>query len=391
MVFIKGVKSVILSLLGGYGVRPLIGLFYETHAMSRTAVAITLEVSERELLQKIHNKRSVPEFLKRRVQVVLAAATGIPNKAVAAQYDLEVHFVGQWRNRFASQYRFWKQTDETLRPVWNEKLVLRWLRDAQGRGRKDGFPPEKRTKIAAISLESPEQSGLPVTHWTPELLAAEAVRRGIVVTISPSTGIQALERISPTKPMESGKVERIEYEYKRHGTTCLFGNWDVGRGGIVSPLLNPTRTEEDYAKNIDGIIATDPDKGWVFVCDDLNTHVSESLVLSVAKMLGIGRENPGRKGKDGTLKSMASRKAFLEDESHRIRFVFTPKHCSWLNQIETWFSGLSRRVLRRGSFDSVEILIAKILNYIEFYNRTAKPMNWKYYGLPPKTFNEDHL
>ena len=162
--------------------------------MSRTAVEITLEVSERELLQKIHNKRTVPEFMKHRLQVVLAAATGRQNKVIAVQYDLEVHFVGQWRNRFAEQYRLWKQTDETLRSVWNEKLILTWLQDAKGRGRKDGFPPEKRTKIAAISLESPEQSGLPVTHWTPELLAAEAVRRGIVETISPSTVSRILKK-----------------------------------------------------------------------------------------------------------------------------------------------------------------------------------------------------
>jgi transposase len=289
--------------------------------MSRTAVEITLEVSERELLQKIHNKRTVPEFMKHRLQVVLAAATGMQNKVIAVQYGVEVHFVGQWRNRFATHYRFWKQTDETLRPVWNEKLILTWLQDAKGRGRKECFTPTQRTKIAAISLESPEQSGLPVTHWTPKLLAAEAVRRGIV------------ETISPTAPMA----------------------------------------------------------GWILVSDNLNTHVSESLVLSVAKMHGIGRESLGRKGKDGILKSMASRKAFLEDESHRIRFVFTPKHCSWLNQIEIWFSGLSRRVLQRGSFDSVAMLNAKILDYIEFYNQTAKPMNWKYHGLPTKNVNETYL
>ena len=211
------------------------------------------------------------------------------------------------------------------------------------------------------------------------------------ISTDEKTGIQALERIFPNRPMESGKVERIEYEYKRHGTTCLFGNWDVGRGGIVSPLLNPTRTEEDYTNNIERIVSTDPAAGWIFVSDNLNTHVSESLVLSVATMLGVGRESLGRKGKDGILKSMASRKAFLEDASHRIRFVYTPKHCSWLNQIEIWFSGLSRRVLRRGSFRSVEMLNAKILNYIEFYNRTAKPMKWKYRGLPNKIVNEPYL
>jgi len=161
--FIKHVRDVTLSLADGYGIRPLSGLFTEI-LMSRTAVEITLEVPQRELLEKIDNKRSVPEFMKHRLQVVLAAATGMQNKDIAAQYGLEVHFIGKWRNRFAKHYRAWEKADETLRPIWSEKLILTWLRDAKGRGRKITFTPEQRAKIAALSCESPGQSGLPVTH-----------------------------------------------------------------------------------------------------------------------------------------------------------------------------------------------------------------------------------
>lgn len=197
-----------------------------------------------------------------------------------------------------------------------------------------------------------------------------------------------MERIAPNKPMEPGKVERIEFEYERHGTTCLFGNKNVASGKMVAPKLHPTRTEEDFAENIDAIVATDPLAGWIFVLDNLNTHVSATLVYLIAMLCGIPFESLGEKGKSGVLKNKESRKRFLEDESHRIRFVYTPKHCSWLNQIENWFSGLGRRVLNRGSFTSVDDLNAALLSYIDFYNATAKPTEWKYDGTPKnKTTN----
>ena len=215
------------------------------------------------------------------------------------------------------------------------------------------------------------------------LTAAMNEAMGIhTMSVDEKTGIQALGREAPTKPMEPGKPERIEYNYDRHGTLCLFGNLNVATGKIVAPKLQATRTSEDFADNIDAIIATDPKAEWVFVCDNLNTHLSATLVMLVAVLCEIPLDSLGKEGKRGILKSQATRKAFLEEASHRIRFVYTPKHCSWLNQIEIWFSGLSRRVLRRGDFDSLETLQKKILAYIEFYNQTATPMNWKCKGLP---------
>jgi hypothetical protein len=166
----------------------------DTQVMSRTAVEIMLNARERELLQKIYAKRSVPEFMKNRVQVVLAATTGLQNQEIAQKYGLEVHMIGMWRNRFAQHHRTWTQSDPTLRPAMNEALFLGWLADRKGRGRKETITQEQRTKIAALSLESPEQSDLPVTHWTSELLAAEAVRRGIIETISTSSVKKILKK-----------------------------------------------------------------------------------------------------------------------------------------------------------------------------------------------------
>jgi hypothetical protein len=202
------------------------------------------------------------------------------------------------------------------------------------------------------------------------------------VSVDEMTGIQALERIAATQPMQPGRVERIEFEYKRHGTQCLIGNFHVVTGEVLSPTIGATRTEEDFRAHIARTVATDAQAGWVFVADNLNTHCSEALVRYVAEACGLDIDL-GKKGRRGILRSMASRKAFLSDPSHRIRFVYVPKHTSWLNQIECWFSILVRRVIKRGNFKSIEDLREKILAFIEYFNRTlAKPFKWTFTGRP---------
>ena len=187
------------------------------------------------------------------------------------------------------------------------------------------------------------------------------------------TGIQALERVAPTKRIKPGQVERPEFEYKRHGTQCLIGNFEVATGAVIAPTVPKTRTEEDFAQHSERTVASDPEAGWVFVADNLTIHCSETLVQFVARACGI-EDDLGRKGKRGVLQSVATRKAFLQDKGHRIRFVYVPKHTSWLNQIEIWFSILVRRVIKRGSFTSEADLRDKILAFIDYFNRTlAKP------------------
>jgi len=316
------------------------------------------------------------------------------------------------------------------------------LSDAARPGTPGKFTPEQLVGIIAVACELPAQSDRPVTHWTPRELADEVVQRGVVKSISPrtvgrllsgaelkphrsrywlnanpkdqeafdaqvrlvcelyaqaqalyqagvhlvstdeKTGIQALERKHPTKGMKVGQVERREFEYIRHGVLCLIANFEVATGKVIRPTVSPTRTEKDFATHIAQTVATDPTGTWIFLSDQLNTHQSETLVRWVAEQCGI-EEDLGRKGKSGILRSMETRKTFLEDSAHRIRFVYTPKHTSWLNQVEIWFSILVRRLLKRGSFASLQELEKRMLDFIDYFNRVlAKPFKWTYAGKP---------
>ena len=146
--------------------------------------------------------------------------------------------------------------------------------------------------------------------------------------------------------------------------------------------MQPTRKEDDFAKHIELVVNTNPLGRHIFVTDHLNTHLSETLVRFVANDEGIDQLSLGIKGKSGILKNMPSRETFLADKSHRISFVYTPKNCSWLNQIEIWFSIITRRLLnKRSSFISVVDLEMRICSFIDYYNQhLKKPFLWNYEG-----------
>ena len=412
--------------------------------MSGKAAKIRLTERQYQVLQEIRRSTTASKRLLQRVNVILMAFSGGLNQTIAAEVDLTGKQVGLWRRRWQQSYDALVAVECRESQAALRRMTEEVLNDAPRIGSPGKFTAEQVTQILAVACELPEKSGRPIDRWTHRELADEVIRRTIVPTISVSQvgrylaqaalqphrskywlntkekdpevfrqqvenvcqtylqapqlyfqehthtvsvdempGIQALERIAKTIPMQPGQPVRIEYEYERHGTLCLTGNWHVVLGQLIAPTIRETRTDEDFTWHIHHTVETDPAAGWVVIVDNLNTHCSEALVRYVARLEGIDQNSLGRKGKVGILTSMATRKAFLSDRSHRVRFVYLPKHSSWLNQIEVIFGIVSRRVVRRGNFSSLAALKERLLLFIDYFNRTfARPFRWTYTGRP---------
>jgi transposase len=405
--------------------------------------AFPLSARQRQLLEGVVRRPTAPQRLVRRARIILELAAGHSPNQVAKQLKVLRQTVYKWRDRWRNRYHHLMEA-EAAEP--NDKrlstFLERQLLDSYRCGRPALFSPEQLVKIIALACEHPQDSGRPLTRWTSRDLADELVQRGIVTAISRATvsrllqeikikphrsrywlnaqpldeaqfdeqvrqlcalyrqaaqlhargihvvcvdektGIQALQHIKPAKGVKPGWITRIEAEYIRHGTLCLIATLEVATGRLLAPTVGTTRTEEDFLKHIQQTVALDPQGQWIFVVDNLNTHQSATLVAWVAQHCGLQLEL-GVKGTRGILKSMATRATFLADPTHRIRFVYTPTHTSWLNQVEIWFSILTGRLLKRSSFQSTEHLRQGLLHFIDYFNKTlAKPFKWTYAGKP---------
>ena len=411
--------------------------------MPGKAAKVLITERQQEILTTMTRSRGCAQGLAQRANLILLAFEGWDNQAIAEFLGCERHGIGIWRRRWKEAFDRLVLIECLEEPGDLRHAIEDVLSDLPRAGSPGKFTAEQITQIFVVACEPPELSGRPVTHWNSTELAEEVLKRGIVESISArqvrrflhtaslkphqsrywlnaepkdreqfdaqvrtvcacyeqapqrlaegihtasvdeKTGMQALERKAPTKPMRPGQVEKREFEYTRHGTQVLTANFEVATGEVIAPTVEDTRTEQQFADHVERTIATDPEAGWIFVADNLNTHYSATLVLLIAGMCGIAAETLGKKEKSGVLKSVKTRKAFLADASHRIRFVYVPKHTSWLNQVEIWFSILTRRVIRRGNFCSKADLREKVLKFIDYFNETlAKPFKWTYKGRP---------
>lgn len=415
--------------------------------MPGSAAKVVITERQQAVLRKMSTATTVAKRLVQRATLILLAFAGMDNRDIAQRVGLERHQIGLWRRRWQRAFNDLVRIECTEDPPAQLRHAIEAvLSDEPRPGCPGKFTAEQITLLFALACEPPAKSGLPITHWTGAELAAEASKRGIVESISVSqvnrllreaelqphrsrywlnttekdpelfqaqvhmvcacyhdapqlyfqhdthtlsvdemTGIQALERTAITLAMKPGQSELQEFEYTRHGTLTLIGNFHVVTGELIAPTLGPTRTETDFASHIEQTIQSDPQARYVFVLDNLNIHCSATLVGLVARLCDI-EDDLGKKGVRGALKSMKSRQEFLSDLSHRVRFVYTPKHSSWLNQIEIVFGVIMRKVVRRGSFPSVDDLRTKLLAFIDYFNQVfARPFKWTYTGRPLQT------
>jgi len=289
------------------------------------------------------------------------------------------------------------------------------------------FPSEQQHKIVALATQPPEELDRPVPAWSITELTAEVHKQEIVDSISRSTvwrlldqaeikphkwrywlnspdpefetkmlhivnlylhppenaillcldektAIQALERKYTDLPMEPGKSCRREHSYIRHGTKDLLAAFEVSSGTVYGQLHDGHSSPywETFLKDI--VARYSKDQKIHLIQDNFSTHSTPALCQLIAELCEVPLPK---------LKTQKERRQWLMSEDKRMVFHYLPTHASWLNQIEIWFSTLSKRFLKRSSFSSLRELKEKIMRFIQYYNMEfAHPYAWTYTGKP---------
>lgn len=353
--------------------------------MAFKAAAITLDNETRAELERRVRAGTCPQREVRRARIVLLAADGVSSRRISKEVGMHESHVAMWRQRFLAD-------------------GLDGLLDADRPGRPVTYGHDDRVKMAALACLQRDPDD-PVATWTYEELAAECHRHGvgvsrsqlwrilddldvkphrvtgwlnrrddpefwdrvadvcglylngpenaIVVSVDEKTGIQAKERLVATTPAAPGRPARYEFEYRRHGTASLLAAMDVHSGEVLGADIarNNSVTFIDFLADIDRNVA--PNLEIHLVLDNGSSHTSKATTAWLA--------------------------------AHP-RFVahYTPKHASWVNMVELFFSIVTRKVLKRGNFASRADLVSKLMRFITGYNETAAPFAWTYSGRPLK-------
>jgi transposase len=347
--------------------------------MAATAKRLEVGAEDRRELERIVRSRKAERRAVERARIVLAASEGRSAARIASEVGCSERTVKKWRRRF-------------------EADGLAGLRDAARPGRPLVHGPQVRARLIALACTRPPETpeGLRRTRWTHSELAAQvgmsesqaheilraaeikphlleqwvmselrpdfdakaAVVCGLyldppegtlVVSIDEKTGIQAKAPTRPDVQARPGRPARREFEYVRNGTQNLFAALRV-HTGEVSAMPSKTRNRFDLLRFLDQLEREIPSGQQVIaISDNLSTRTTDEV------------------------------EQWLVDHP-RWQFVFTPKHASWLNQVEIFFSILARRLLKRGAFSNEHDLAQQMLAFVETYNQTARPFQWTYTG-----------
>lgn len=351
-----------------------------------SAVYIALVGDERSRLKKIVQAQTSEQRMVLRANIILCASVSLNNCEIADQLGVDVKTVRKWRKRF-SQNRLEGLYDEPRsgRPFmfeskarnelftavvgpppfpygqWSLDLLAKHLVDNDLVGAKCSISIE----TVSYWLRTADLKPHKVRGWMnckdPNFLEkrdkiVELYRNpptdGVLLSVDEKTSIQALERIRKDIPARPGQRRRLEWEYKRHGIVNLIASFNVVTGQIISEVLEGKNDSEAFIKFLKKLMLVHPTGKIYLILDNGTTHCSNDT------------------------------KDFFKANA-RLVPVFTPTHASWLNQIEIWFSVMSRHALRKVSFSSLDELRKRIESYIELHNRElALPYEWSTTGKP---------